>query len=76
MILYVLSLFPKRQHSGIPNVAAFSIMLSSLKDVGRLTRLDSGRALESSSLFDPPTHGVASFPNPIKGANRAGLSVA
>ena len=55
---------------------AFSIKLASLKDVGRLTRVDSGRDLESYGLFDPPIHAVAYSPPPIRGSNSVGPSVA
>ena len=44
---------------------AFSIPLASLKYVGRIARVDYGRALAYSGLFEPPTHAVASCPPPI-----------
>ena len=59
-----------------PDVASFSIKLTSLNDVGRLDRVDSGRALSSTGIFDPPTHALASCLPPIQGSRNTGPSTA
>ena len=76
VILDVFSPFPIWQSSGNPGVAAFSILLSSLKYAGRLSIVDSVRALSASVIFVITTHVVASCPTPILAANSAGPSAA
>ena len=76
MILDVFSYFPRQRSSGRPNVAYFSILLASLKDVGRLDRVDYGRTLAYSGLFGSLNHSVASFLPPIRWANSSGPSEA